>query len=207
MTGAISQVRLTAEQEPVCTTIDGSDPAGVCGSGIIDAVAEMLRAGVINSRGHLDRSLPQVRRDGRNISYVLVPAERSATGQDIVVTQADISQVQLAKAAICAAAATLLSLAGLEPSDLSEVVLAGSFGSHIDVDTAKRIGLIPAVAGAKYAQVGNAAGRGAQQVLNNLEARQQAAEIPAKARYVELSGEPLFNTLFARSLAFPEDGD
>jgi len=203
MAGAISQVRLEAGQEPVCTTMDGGKPAGVCGSGIIDAVAEMLRTGVINRQGHLDRSLPQVKTDGRAIRYVLVPAERSATGQDIVVTQSDISQVQLAKAAISAAAGTLLSLAGLEASDISEVVLAGSFGSHFDVENARRIGLIPDVAEAKYDQVGNAAGKGAQQVLNNREARLRAARIPARARYVELASEPLFNSLFARSLAFP----
>lgn len=202
MAGAISQVSLDHGQA-VCTTMDGGKPAGVCGSGIIDAVAEMLRTGVINRQGHLDRSLPQVKTDGRSIRYVLVPAERSATGQDIVVTQSDISQVQLAKAAISAAAGTLLSLAGLEPSDISEVVLAGSFGSHFDVDNARRIGLIPDVAKAKYDQVGNAAGKGAQQVLNNREARLRAAKIPAMARYVELASEPLFNTLFARGLAFP----
>lgn len=203
MAGAISQVRLEAGQEPVCTTMDGGKPAGVCGSGIIDAVAEMLRAGVINRQGHLDRSLPQVKTDGRAIRYVLVPAERSATGQDIVVTQSDISQVQLAKAAISAAAGTLLSLAGLEASEISEVVLAGSFGSHFDVENARRIGLIPDVDEAKYDQVGNAAGKGAQQVLNNREARLRAARIPAMARYAELASEPLFNTLFARGLAFP----
>ncbi|MCB2191319.1 MAG: DUF4445 domain-containing protein [Deltaproteobacteria bacterium] len=203
MAGAISQVDIDQGQA-VCVTIDGGKPAGICGSGIIDAVAEMLRAGVINRRGHLDRSLPQVRTDNRSIRYVLVPAERSATGQDIVVTQADVSQVQLAKAAISAAAATLLSLAGLEPLDISEVVLAGSFGSHIDVETAKYIGLIPDVAGARYAQVGNAAGKGAQQVLNSREARLRSAKIPAMARYVELASEPLFNRLFARGLSFPD---
>jgi uncharacterized 2Fe-2S/4Fe-4S cluster protein (DUF4445 family) len=205
MAGAVSQVRL-GQGQAVCTTIDGGKPAGICGSGIIDAVAEMLRAGVINRQGHLDRALPQVQADSRSIRYILVPGDQSATGKDIVVTQADISQVQLAKGAINAAANTLLSLAGLEPSDLSEVVLAGSFGSHFDVENARRIGLIPNVPGARYRQVGNAAGKGAQQLLNNREARQRAAAIPGMARYVELASEPMFNKLFARSLAFPDNG-
>jgi uncharacterized 2Fe-2S/4Fe-4S cluster protein (DUF4445 family) len=204
MAGAISSVRLDQGQA-MCATIDGGRPAGICGSGIIDAVAEMLRAGVINRQGHLDRSLPQVQADNRSIRYILVPGGQSATGKDIVVTQADISQVQLAKAAINAAANTLLSLAGLQPSDISEVVLAGSFGSNFEVKNARRIGLIPEVPGARYRQVGNAAGRGAQQVLGNCEARLRAAAIPAMARYVELASEPLFNKLFARSLAFPEN--
>ena len=202
MAGAISKVEMR-EDQPVCFTIDGGAPAGVCGSGIIDAVARLLEAGVINSRGHLDRKHPRVRADQRSISYILVPAEQSAVGQDIVVTQMDISQVQLAKAAISAAAGTLLELAGLGFDDIAEVVLAGSFGGHIDVASAKRIGLIPTVAGATYAQVGNAAGKGARKVLAAKEMRDRAKAIPAMSRYVELASETKFNTLFARSLGFP----
>ncbi len=203
MAGAISKVEILDDQ-PVCFTIDGGAPAGICGSGIIDTVARLLEAGIINSRGHLDRSHPRVRADQRNISYILVPAEQSAIGQDIAITQKDISQVQLAKAAISAAAGTLLELAGLGVDDIAEVVLAGSFGGHIDVAGAKRIGLIPNVAAASYAQVGNAAGKGARKVLVASEMRARAKAIPAMSRYVELASETKFNTLFARSLSLPE---
>lgn len=203
MAGAVSQVRLDRGRL-LCRTIDGGKPAGICGSGIIDAVAEMARGGIINQQGHLDRSLPQVQVDDHSIRYVLVPSDQSATGKDIVVTQADISQVQLAKGAINAAAKTLLTLAGLEISNISEIVLAGSFGSNFDVKNARFIGLIPDAPGALYRQVGNAAGKGARHVLNNQAARLRAAAIPPKARYLELASEPLFNKLFARSLAFPK---
>lgn len=203
MAGAISKVEVR-DDEPVCTTIDGSAPAGVCGSGIIDVVAELLAAGVINPQGHLDRANPRVKVEKRSISYVLVPAEHSATGRDIVVTQSDISQVQLAKAAISAAARTLMDLAGQDMSQISQVVLAGSFGSHIDVESARRIGLIPDVEGAQYMQVGNAAGRGVGMVLADASQRQRAADVPAMSHYVELASEKQFNPLFARSLAFPK---
>lgn len=204
MAGAVSRVQLD-KGRLVWSTIDGGKPAGICGSGIIDAVAEMARGGIINAQGHLDQSLPQVKVDERSIRYILVPGEQSATGKDIVVTQADISQVQLAKGAINAAAFTLLHLAGLEPFDISEIVLAGSFGSNFDVENARSIGLIPDAPAAIYRQVGNAAGKGAQQMLNNQEARIRAEAIPSMARYLELASEPLFNKLFARSLAFSKN--
>ncbi|MCF8024618.1 MAG: ASKHA domain-containing protein [Desulfobacteraceae bacterium] len=202
MGGAISKVWFQ-DGKSAFETIDGAKPAGLCGSGIIDAIAAMLGEGIINGQGHLDQSNERVKADERSISYVLVPSEHSATGRDITVTQSDISQLQMAKGAISAAAATLLSIAGLESKDLSEVVMAGSFGSHFDVVSARRIGLIPDVSGADYKQIGNAAGRGAQFVLNNREARNRAVSIPAMTRYVELTSQPKFNSLFARSLQFP----
>lgn len=202
MGGAISRV-IIKEGRPLCETIDGAEPAGLCGSGIIDAIAEMLREGIINGQGHLDQTNDRVKADEGFIRYVLVPSDDSATGRDIVITQSDISQLQLAKGAISAAAATLLSIAGLESKDLTVVALAGSFGSHFDVVNARRIGLIPDVSGADYKQIGNAAGRGAQFVLNNREARDRAISIPGMTRYVELTSQPNFNSLFARSLLFP----
>lgn len=189
---------------PFCQTIDGSRPAGICGSGIIDAVAAMLEEGIITPRGHLVQSLPRILADSRSIRYVLVYADQSATGKDILITQSDISQIQLAKAAINSAVSTLFAIAGLPLSELSEIILAGSFGSHFDVDNARRIGLIPDIPGAAYRQVGNAAGLGAQLVLNDFESRRRSLAIPESVRYVELTNEALFNSAFARSLSFPE---
>jgi uncharacterized 2Fe-2S/4Fe-4S cluster protein (DUF4445 family) len=202
--GAISKVTLSDGHISV-TTIDGQVPKGICGSGIIDAVSELLRAGIINRQGHLDRTQPGVATGGdiRSIRYRLVHGSETATGNDIVLTQKDIGQVQLAKAAIIAAAEILLSKAGLKPSDITEVVLAGSFGSHIDLESARRIGLIPDIPRAVYRQVGNAAGKGARMVLNAIESRRRSEAVPGLANYVELTGEKQFNTLFARNLSFP----
>ena len=200
--GAISEVRLQ-NGRPTCRTIDGSKPAGVCGSGIIDAIAELLREHIIDSYGRLDRSHPQVRTDHNTIRYVLVSGAQSATGDDIVLTQSDIGQVQLAKAAINAASMTLLVNAGMEAADISEVILAGSFGSNIRMESARSIGLIPNIDGISCKQVGNAAGKGARMLLNCNRFRKRVMAIPEKTRYIELTSEPTFNTLFAHSLLFP----
>ncbi len=199
--GAVSRVRI-GEGENFWETIEGDEAVGICGSGIIDAVAEMLRGDIIDSKGHLDRSLDRVKGDSGHRAYVLVPGEKSATGRDICITQSDISQVQLAKAAINAAVETLLSVTGTDSSEIAEVVLAGSFGSHFDIENARSIGLVPDLPGASYVQVGNAAGKGACQLLNCRETRKRADTIPQKSKYIELTAEPRYNTLFARSLHF-----
>jgi len=202
MGGAVSKVRIMG-LDISFETIDGQKPSGICGSGIIDIIAEMLREKIINKQGHLDRSLDRTQGERQSIRYVLIPGDQTSTGKDISVTQSDISQVQLAKAAINAATNTLLAKAGLAVSDISEIILAGSFGSHIDVENARCIGLIPDIPGAIYKQVGNAAGKGAQLVLNNRTQRQRALAVPGMSSYVELTRESQFNSLFARSLAFP----
>ena len=204
LTGAISSCRLEGDSVHV-TTVDGSPPAGICGSGIIDIIAELLQAGVINGRGHLDRTHPRVRVNDRRIEFLLVPADTSATGLDIMLSQEDISQIQLAKAAINGACTTLLSQAGLGSDAIEEVILAGSFGSHINVNNARKIGLVPNHGESLWKQVGNGAGRGIQQLLNDTTARARATTIPDIASYVELSGQASFNSLFAKSLAFPTD--
>lgn len=204
MGGAVSTVRME-NGLPVCTTVDGAGAAGICGSGIIDAMAVLLDEGIMTPMGRLDPSHPGVTKGAKSARYTLVPGTQSATGRDIAVTQSDISQVQLAKAAIMAAGRTLLSLAGLKESDIGEVILAGSFGSHIRMDNARRIGLVPDVPGTVYTQVGNAAGRGVQKILFSREQRQRAEAVPHNCRYVELTREEIFKSLFARSLAFPAD--
>ncbi len=201
MAGAVSRVRI-GQGEPVWETIEGDEAVGVCGSGIIDAVAEMLRGDIIDFKGHLGRSLERVKGDPGHRAYVLVPGSRSGTGRDICITQSDISQVQLAKGAINAAVETLLSVTETDLSEITEVVLAGSFGSHFDIENARSIGLVPDLPGASYVQVGNAAGKGACQLLNCRETRKRADTIPQKSKYVELTAEPRYNTLFARSLHF-----
>lgn len=203
MGGAISEVE-TDGTSLSCKTIDGRTPAGICGSGIIDALAVLLELGIMNSKGHLNRTHERVTTDNGTIRFMLVPGPRSATGHDISITQSDISQVQLAKAAINAAGQTLLALAGLDESHIGEVILAGSFGSHITMDHARRIGLVPNIPTATYTQVGNAAGKGARMLLNNREQRRRARDVTENCRYVELTREKMFNSLFARGLAFPE---
>lgn len=183
-------------------TVDGGAPAGLCGSGIIDAVAALLGAGLLDRRGHLIASQAGVRQGGGGPEYLLAPAGDTTTGQDLAISQDDLVQVQLAKAAIIAGVRVLLAEAKVDEQDLDEVVLAGSFGSHFDVDSAMDIGMLPRLDTARYRQVGNAAGRGAQMMLADLDQRQRAALLPGQTRYLELTTKPEFRRLMTRSLAF-----
>ncbi len=128
--------------------------------------------------------------------------EQTVHGDPVLLTQADISQIQLAKSAIYAAADSLMREAGVQANELDEILLAGSFGSHIDVVSARRIGLVPDCEKAVYKQIGNAAGTGARHLLNDHAYRERAAILSTKARYLELSNKPTFKTAFAKALRF-----
>lgn len=202
MDGAISKV--WPEGGRVAHQVIGGGPAmGVCGSGVIDVLAALRRLGLLDERGRLDPSDPRLTGRGARRRLVLASARESGAGVEVAVSQGDVSQVQLAKAAIMAGIGTLLQAAGLAEGALGEVILAGSFGSGFDAANARLIGLLPAAPGAECRQVGNAAGRGARRMLVGLAQRRRGGGIPARTRYVELSSMPAFKTLFARNLAFP----
>ncbi len=203
--GAIQAVRLkNGGREVEVETVGGGKPLGICGSGILDAVAELYRAGVIDSRGHLDRTHPRVRTgNGGPPEFVLVTADESGTGRDITVTQKDISEVQLAKAAISAGTKLLLQAAGLRLEDVQEVVVAGAFGTHLKVSSAVDIGMFPPLPEAVYRQVGNAAGTGARAMLLSRTARKRAEDLAGQVGYLELTVQRSFNETFASALPFP----
>lgn len=205
--GAIQTVRLDKEgREVEVETIGNGAPLGICGSGILDAVAEFYRAGVINSKGRLDRQHPRVRvpERGSPVEFVLVPAEQSGTGKDIVVTQKDINEIQLAKAAIASGTKLLLETAGLNLEDIQGVVVAGAFGTHLRVASAVAIGMFPPLPLELFHQVGNAAGTGARMALVSRKERRRAEEIARQVGYVELMVQPSFQDAFISSLALPE---
>lgn len=203
--GAIQAVRLkNGGREVEVETVGGGKPLGICGSGILDAVAELYRAGVIDSRGHLYRRHPRVRTgSGGPPEFVLVAADESGTGRDITVTQKDISEIQLAKAAISAGTRLLLQAAGLRLEDVQEVVVAGAFGTHLKVPSAVNIGMLPPLPEVLYRQVGNAAGSGARAMLLSRTARKKAESLVGKVDYLELTVQPSFKETFAAALPFP----
>jgi uncharacterized 2Fe-2S/4Fe-4S cluster protein (DUF4445 family) len=183
-------------------TVDDQPAVGLCGSGILDVVAEGVRAGIIGSRGALVRSHPLVRgREGQG-TCVLVPALRTGTCEDIVFTRADVSEIQLAKAAIRAGTQLLLETAGVDVAELDEVIVAGAFGTYLDVGSAIRIGLLPAIAAERVRQIGNAAGAGARRLLLSRSARMAATELAARVQYVELTTDPAFAGRFAEATVF-----
>ncbi len=183
-------------------TVDGRPPVGVCGSGILDAVAQGLEAGIVNRRGGLVGSHPLVQRDNGSAACVLVPAARTGHHHDILFTREDVGEIQLAKGAIRAGTELLLEAAGVAVSDLDEVVVAGAFGTYLDVRSAIRVGLLPALSPARFRQVGNAAGAGARRLLLSGAERRAAAELPGRVQYLELTTHPEFGDHFAEAVTF-----
>ncbi len=182
---------------------------GICGSGIIEAVAEMFLAGVIDSGGRFaddaaDRS-PRVRREGRGAVYVLVTAADSATGNDIVVTQNDVRAIQLAKAALYTGAKLLLRYRKQPVVD--RVLLAGAFGNTIDPRHAMILGLIPDAPLDRVLAVGNAAGDGARLALLNRGLRAEAARLAQWVEHVQIATDPEFQPEFIAAMGLPHAVD
>lgn len=198
--GAIERVWLDGGK-PELQVIGGVPPVGICGSGIIDAIAEMRRAEVINARGRLQMGLPGVFEDTHGLAFLLVDAAETGSDEPITIIQNDVDEIQFAKGAIKAGISVLLEAAQLFLDDLDEVVLAGAFGSYLNLDTATAIDLLPDIPLEKYRQVGNAAGAGAQQMLVSAAARAKAAAMSRKIEYIELSTYPNFRKIYARSMA------
>ncbi|MCI0520846.1 MAG: ASKHA domain-containing protein, partial [Chloroflexi bacterium] len=193
--GAIERVQIIDGQVRLYT-IENQPPVGICGSGILDAVAEMRAAGVIDAKGALQNGHALVRPGKTMPEFLLAPAERSGHEKDIAITRKDINEIQLAKSAIRVGIDILLAQAGVQGDDIEEFIIAGAFGSYINVASAVKIGMFPGLPLERFRQVGNAAGIGARQALISTRQRRLAAEIAGRARYVELSGHPEFQRRF-----------
>jgi uncharacterized 2Fe-2S/4Fe-4S cluster protein (DUF4445 family) len=176
---------------------------GICGSAIIDSVAELFRAGIVDSRGKFRKTLNSNRiREGESgWEYVIAWAEETSIGRDIPITQQDVRQIQLAKAALFTAARTLLKRSGLQSPD--KIILAGGFGSYIDKEKAMLIGLIPDCALENVYAVGNAAGDGARIALLNVEKRKEIESVTRKVERFELPTDPEFQNQFMLATSFP----
>ena len=179
---------------------------GICGSGIIEVVAEMYLAGVISTDGVIDGSLadefPCIIPNGRTWSYLLHDA---GDGRVITVTQNDVRQIQLAKAALYAGVKLLMDKMGV--TQVGRIRLAGAFGSHIDVKHAMVLGLIPDCPLDKVASAGNAAGTGARIALLNQDARQSIEQVVRQITKIETAIEPQFQDYFVGAMAFPHKTD
>lgn len=181
--------------------------AGICGSGIVEVVAELFLAGVIRADGRFDPALqgPRMQWQGRRGAYILATAEQTSTGRPLLITQQDIRNVQLAKAALYAGARLLMRRANIDAVD--RVVLAGAFGSYIDPQHAMVLGLIPDCDPQKVYAVGNAAGDGARIALLNHEKRREAQEIAHTIRYIETAVDAGFQEAFVAAIHLPHAED
>jgi len=200
--GAVERVRIEGPEVQVHTI--GEQPAvGICGSGILDVVAELLRAQLLDVRGVLKGTHPRLLPNGSKTKFVLVAAERSGIDRDVSVSRSDVNEIQLAKGAIRAGVETLLAVAGVRAEAIERFVVAGAFGTYLDLDSAVRIGLFPALPHSRFQQVGNAAGSGARRLLISTRERELADEISRHVDYIELAGHPAFTSVYVKALAFP----
>jgi uncharacterized 2Fe-2S/4Fe-4S cluster protein (DUF4445 family) len=200
--GAIEGVQLG---DTIDLQVIGGDvpPEGICGSGLVDAVAQLLLAGLLDHSGRMKSAddVPGHPLRDRLIDVDGVRAFLLADG--VYLTQKDVRELQFAKGSIATGIKVLMDILGVEPKDLDEVLLGGSFGSYLNPESAKIIGLVPPVDVDRIIAVGNSAGEGAKIALLSYRERQVAFELPARIEYVELSGRADFNDAFVSVLAFP----
>jgi uncharacterized 2Fe-2S/4Fe-4S cluster protein (DUF4445 family) len=201
--GAIERVQIKNGQSNIYT-IGEKPPVGICGSGILDAVAELLKDGIIDHRGSFQEGAPNVREwmSTQHKEFLLVPSDDTGHGKDIVVTQSDINEIQLAKGAIRAGLEILLEEVGGAAGDIDEFIIAGAFGTYLNVGSAMTVGMFPELPRERFRQVGNAAGTGAQQMLISAERRSVADEIPERVEYVELTTHAGFEKAFMKAMFF-----
>ncbi len=197
--GAIERIQLS-DGDIQFKTIEDAPPAGICGSGILDAVAQLHLAGVLaeNGRMQLDAH-PRLRQQGDRREFVLVEEDRRAERKEITVTQDDIREIQLAKAAIQTGIQVLIAESGLPLQAIDRVIIAGAFGSYIDVANAIAIGMLPTLPLERFKQVGNAAGIGAKLALLSRSKRAEAQALHSRVNYVELAQYPRFGYIFAQN--------
>jgi len=214
--GAIEHVSIDERSLEVKFKIIGNDEwgvtsslkaKGICGSGIIDAVAEMLKAGVIGRNGRFNDELnsPRLVRNENGSEFVIARADETELGQNITISLSDIRAVQLAKAAMYAGCKILMGKLGIE--SVERVVLAGAFGSHVSKVHTLAIGLFPDCDLGQVYSVGNSAGEGARIALLNVDKRREAEVMARKVEYVELATEPDFQKHFLNALDFPHSED
>lgn len=175
-----------------CSVIGGGVPAGICGSGIIDAIAVLLDNKLINKRGRIQTT------DEVNHQRIVYLTD------SIYLTQDDVRQVQLAKGAIAAGIILMCGSLGITPSDIDRVILAGAFGSYMNPESACRIGLLPEELSGKIQAAGNIAGTGAKLMAMNVEQHALSQGLLRRIRFLELADQPEFQKTFAKHMAFRE---
>jgi uncharacterized 2Fe-2S/4Fe-4S cluster protein (DUF4445 family) len=186
-------------------TIGHKKPLGICGSGLLDCIAEMLRAGIVDRSGTIQESLrtPRIRRADGVPEFVLVPKADSGIDGDIVINQHDIRNLMRSKAAVYAAISVLLHAMNMEPDQIEQVYLAGGFGNYLDLRSAITIGMLPDIPTSRIKFVGNTSARGAIMALLSNEAFDTVEKIASQITYFDLMGNPKFMEEFVSADFLP----
>jgi uncharacterized 2Fe-2S/4Fe-4S cluster protein (DUF4445 family) len=209
--GAIEGVRIE-DDELALEVIGDAEPLGICGSGLVDCVAELVREGLLDHSGRFvgddvaaerhARLAGRLRYVGQERVFVLHP-RGDDPADSVFLSQRDVRELQFAKASIATGWQILVRELGVEPDEIAQVLLAGSFGAYLSPMSAIRIGLVPRLAVPRIVSAGNVAGEGAKIAALSVRERAEARSILREVTYVELSGRPDFNDLFVDQLAFP----
>jgi uncharacterized 2Fe-2S/4Fe-4S cluster protein (DUF4445 family) len=206
--GAIDSVRIFHHPLAVsATTIDGSPPVGLCGTGLIDALAEMLLAGIVDRSGQfqVDRAADRFRaseEDGRP-EFMLVSARESGSGRDVVISQADVENLIRTKGAIYAAADSLVQSVGLSFAEIRRIYIAGAFGNRLDVSSCVTIGLLPDVPMERIEFIGNSCIAGTKMVMLSRHMLEEVESVRDRISYQELMVDPGYMEKFTSACFLP----
>ena len=201
--GAIERLTISPEGVSEFTTIGGLPARGLCGSGLLDALAELLRAGILDRRGDLRRDAPNVREGQDGLEFVIAERDRTRLETDLVLTQADIRNLMRSKAAIYAAVRTLLDSLDLATDAIRQVFLAGGFGNYLDVRNAITIGMLPDLPAERIHFVGNGSVTGAKMALVSEEAMATAVRLASRMTYFDLMQNARFMDEFVAANFLP----
>lgn len=203
--GAIDKVDIIDGETIRYRTIGGDQPIGICGSGLLDSVSELFRAGILGRDGRFDLNRPSERliEFDDQPAYLIADASKTPDGRDIVITQGDIDNLIRAKAAVHAGIAVLFKAVNLSRDDIDRVYVSGGFGNYINIKRAICIGLLPDINPEKIVFIGNGSVRGAKTMLLSREARKQGWEIASSTTYFELSTDPNFMDEYTRAMFLP----
>lgn len=205
--GAIESVWIDSSDMSVGyrTIGKGVLPKGICGSGIIDAIAEMFKAGIITTSGEIRKGLETGRvrvRKGLG-EFILAERKETSIGKDIVVTQSDVRQIQLAKAAVYTGVLMSMRHLGVKLTDIKRIYVAGAFGTYLNPQSARNIGMYHDIPLDRVRFVGNAAGAGARALLKSTRLRKVARDLAERIKYFPIGHEQDFQTEFVRALCIP----
>jgi uncharacterized 2Fe-2S/4Fe-4S cluster protein (DUF4445 family) len=204
--GAIEKITIEpGTLNPEYSTINGIKPRGICGSGLIDLLAELLCTCVIDRTGHINTGIsnPRIRTSGHYPEYVVAWAAETAIGKDIVITENDVKNLIMSKASVHAACLTLMSQAGITRKEIKTIYFAGAFGNYINKKNATIIGLIPEIGIDQIINIGNGAVTGANIALINRRKRKMLDEIACQIAYIELNAESSFMDEYTSSTFLP----
>ncbi len=206
--GAIERVSIDPKTLEVhFGTVDDGRPLGICGTGLIDTVAGLVKSGIVDRSGRFVKKYmsltDRLREEPNGLEFVIVRKDEDASEMDVTLTQADVRELQKAKAAIHTGILLLMKKMKIEEREIGKVIVAGAFGNYIDIDSARVIGMYPELPLDKFVFVGNSAGTGARMMLLSRTARRMGEKIANEVNHLELAAEGNFEAEFMMSLYLP----